>query len=40
MAFRRQMDRRSSRRSFSGGAKRIHPKNFMLGSPMRGGIRL
>lgn len=39
MAYRRRMSKRGSRRSFTKGAMRIHPKN----SPhfaMRGGIRL
>lgn len=40
MAFRSKMSRGKSRRSFSGGARRVHPKNLKLGSPMRGGIRL
>lgn len=40
MARRFGIDRRSSRKSFSKGARNVHPKNFKLGSPMRGGIRL
>lgn len=37
---RRKMGRRNSRRVFSAGAKRIHPKNGISDRPMRGGIRL
>lgn len=37
---RQHMERRHSRRSFTKGAQRVHPKNNMVGSPMRGGIRL
>lgn len=40
MAFRSGMSRRKSRKSFSRGAQRVHPKNLRGGSPMRGGIRL
>lgn len=31
---------RKSRKIFTRGAQRVHPKNQMLGAPMRGGIRL
>lgn len=37
---RRRMSRRSSRRNFRNGAKRIHRRNMNSGNPMRGGIRL
>jgi len=36
---RRKMSKRSSRKSFSKTAKKVHRKNG-LGNPMRGGIRL
>lgn len=36
---RHAMNRRSSERSFTRGAMRVHPKNMTSG-PMRGGIRL
>lgn len=39
MAFRAKISRGRSRRSFSKGAQRVHPKN-LRGGPMRGGIRL
>ena len=35
------MDRRHSKRVFTAGATRVHPKNALVsGAPMRGGIRL
>lgn len=34
------MSRGGSRSMFRRGASRVHRKNLMLGSPMRGGIRL
>lgn len=37
---RHSMNRRGSERSFSRSAKRIHPRNAMSYSVMRGGIRL
>ena len=37
---RRKMNRRKSKKSFTQGALRVHPKNRMQGRPMRGGIRL
>lgn len=40
MAFRRKMGRGQSRRSFTRGARNVHPKNGNFGNPMRGGIRL
>lgn len=41
MARRHSINRRSSRRSFSRGAMRVHPKNVVTGvGIMRGGIRL
>lgn len=40
MAFRSKMGRGRSKKIFSRGAQRVHPKNLMLGAPMRGGIRL
>lgn len=40
MSFRSKIGRGHSRKVFSKGAQRVHPKNTMLGSPMRGGIRL
>lgn len=36
---RQRMDRRKSRRDFSGKSG-VHPRNLMQGRPMRGGIRL
>lgn len=39
MAFRSKMKRGKSRRDFTRKAG-VHPKNFALGNPMRGGIRL
>ncbi len=35
-----KMNRRKSKRSFTKGAVRVHPKNGMKARPMRGGIRL
>lgn len=40
MAFRSKVSRGRSRRSFSKGAQRVHPKNLRGSAPMRGGIRL
>lgn len=40
MAKRGRMGRRSSKRTFTNGAQRVHGKNSMQGRPMRGGIRL
>lgn len=40
MSRRHSIGRRSSRRSFTSGAMRVHPKNAMNGVVMRGGIRL
>lgn len=40
MARRRKMRRSQSRRSFTRGAVRVHPKNILRTAPMRGGIRL
>lgn len=40
MAFRQKLNRSFSRKSFSGGAQRVHRKNFQFNAPMRGGIRL
>lgn len=40
MAFRKRMQRGNSRKVFSKGAQRVHPKNLMFAAPMRGGIRL
>ncbi len=37
--YREKMSRRSSRRNFKRGARRVHRKNFRT-APMRGGIRL
>lgn len=38
---RRGMSRKSSRKVFKRGAKRVHPKNHVgAGNAMRGGIRL
>lgn len=40
MSFRRsRMGRSNSRKVFSRGAQRVHPRNIVAG-PMRGGIRL
>ena len=35
-----RMSRRGSKKAFRNGARRVHPKNRMNGSVMRGGIRL
>lgn len=36
-----KIGRRRSERSFTSGARRVHPKNISFGAmPMRGGIRL
>jgi len=40
MARRKRMRRRNSKRVFTRGAQRIHPKNRLSARPMRGGIRL
>lgn len=40
MARRSKMGRGNSRKVFTRGAQRVHPKNLMVGAPMRGGIRL
>lgn len=40
MARRGRMSRGHSRRNFSAGAQRVHPKNVSSAAPMRGGIRL
>ncbi len=40
MAFRRKIDRKKSKRSFTKGATRVHRRNSQSGRPMRGGIRL
>ncbi len=40
MARRSRMNRRKSKKSFTRGAVRVHPKNLMGAKPMRGGIRL
>lgn len=40
MAFRSKLGRGKSRKVFRRGAERVHRKNALLGSPMRGGIRL
>lgn len=40
MAFRKRMSRGKSRRAFGRGARNVHRKNSVSGSPMRGGIRL
>lgn len=37
---RSKMGRRESNSVFRKGADRVHPKNGLLGRPMRGGIRL
>lgn len=37
---RQKMGRSGSRRSFTRGAMRVHPKNALNGTVMRGGIRL
>lgn len=39
MKRRKRLSRRSSKRSFQKGARRVHRKN-LYGTPMRGGIRL
>lgn len=39
MAFRSRIGGRKSRKIFSRGAQRVHPKNTVA-APMRGGIRL
>jgi len=38
--FRRKMSRRSSRRQFRAGAKRVHKKNAIGTIYQRGGVRL
>lgn len=41
MAFKRQkMGRKNSRKVFTKGAQRVHPKNGLQSTVMRGGIRL
>lgn len=40
MAKRRGMGKRNSKRVFTAGAQRVHPKNSLTARPMRGGIRL
>lgn len=40
MRKRSRMPRRNSRRVFTAGAQRIHPRNATTSRPMRGGIRL
>lgn len=40
MSRRHKMDRRSSRRSFTAGATRIHRKNLVNAGLSRGGIKL
>lgn len=41
MSKRFKMSHGSSRKVFSQGARRVHPKNnLQTGNPMRGGIRL
>ena len=40
MRGRGKMGRSHSRKVFTKGAHRIHPKNLITTSPMRGGIRL
>ncbi len=37
---RRRLQKRRSRKIFTKGAQRVHPKNGMNGVVMRGGIRL
>lgn len=37
---RSKMGSRHSKKSFSRGAMRVHPKNGLSAMPMRGGIRL
>lgn len=37
---RARMGRRKSKRSFTAGAMRVHPRNLSTARPMRGGIRL
>ncbi len=39
MAYRKRMNKKRSRRSFSNGAMRVHKKNLQH-APTRGGIRL
>lgn len=39
MGFRKKFGRSKSRRDFSRKSG-VHPKNLMIGAPMRGGIRL
>jgi len=39
MRYRKRMSRRSSKKSFRRGAKRVHKRNFRMFS-QRGGIRL
>jgi len=40
MAYkRRKMTKKTSRKNFKKGARRVNPKNYQRG-PMRGGIRL
>lgn len=40
MRKRGRMSRGFSQKVFRNGANRVHPKNGLIGSPMRGGIRL
>lgn len=40
MAKRFKMRRGNSRKVFTKGAQRVHPKNGLQSAPMRGGIRL
>lgn len=40
MAKRGRMGRRNSKKVFTKGAQRVHPRNGMQSRPMRGGIRL
>lgn len=40
MFKRHKIGRKSSERSFTKGARRVHTRNDRSGSPMRGGIRL
>jgi len=37
---RKSMSRKSSRKQFKRGAKRVHARNGVSARPMRGGIRL
>jgi hypothetical protein len=37
---RKRMSRKRSRKVFTRGAQRVHPRNGLSGRPMRGGIRL